>query len=1383
MARRDRKAGAASPGARDSVDVPPGGGERTDPIRFEVLGHLRARAEGRSDSVGSELPLGGHKQRLVLALLLARPTEVVSTERLIDDVWGDDVPSTARHTLQGYVSELRKAVGPVLESVGTGYRVRVDAGTLDALEFESLVSEGAALVDPDSAAATETLRRALELWQGEPYHGLEHNDLLATEVARLTELRLGAVEHLMRTELALGRHRVVTIELERLTIEHPYREELRALQMLALYRSGRQADALRAYQRTARVLADDLGIDPSPVLARLEQQILVQDPTLDLSLETEEAVLARAATAPVENPYMGLHSFREDDRDVFHGRDTLIDQIVGALSGGRTLVTIIGPSGSGKSSVIQAGVIPSLRQRPESGPRVIATMQPGRHPFAELRSALARFDPDQPTTPPRTIDDEGLLSAAASTLGEKGRLVLVIDQFEELYTLVDDVVRGRFLRGVATAVRDERVQVVVALRADFYDRLLRDREFAGLFIQHVVNVLPLDGDDLETAAVLPARRSGLTLEPRLVAALLADVEGQANALPLFQYALTELWEHRDGPTLTLAHYHAFGGLRRSVANRADEIYSGLDTDQQEAARQLFLRLVAVAGDAEGRRRIAASELTELDVDLVALQAAIEVFTRHRLVTLDRDPAGGAPTVEVAHEALLGEWRLLREWLDAARDDLRMHRGFALALDEWIDSGRDDEFLLTGGRLAEYERWAAETTLRLTTTERAFLEAAVSHRRAIEAAERDRVVAETKLRRGARRRTWALVVAVAALVGVVTAGLVVQNANGPPTIGLFAFDRGHGGADDLVIGGLEPALRDVDVDLEVIDRSMSDPEGSLADLAEHSGLVVLGIGTQDVLTPEIVAAYSETTFVLLDHQAGVEPMPGVAWISYRANEGSFLVGAAAALESRTGIVGFVGGHQTPQIEEFRAGFEDGARAVDPDIDVLASFVGSFTDQPRVKATATSMYERGADVVFHVAGRGTGTVEAADEQSSVLGRHLWAIGVDDDQYLAVPAELGEHVLTSMLKRFDRALEETIRAYLGGELVEGNLVFSLADGGVGFARSGDHMAPSTIERLEALEAEIASGLRTVPQDPRGEVDPSPIAADPVGMTVSWDGRACSYVGPAGWQVGDLVHLGLSNRSTTDALIGVQRVSDEQLVAGVEVAAGGHGSARVELGRAELVEIVCRPTPAGRPVVGEQVTGPTIAVAEQRTGTTSALGLPLGYTVPGSWSVQEFPGRLMISPPGWTDWPPLVLLSEMRAAESCFAADPDVRSDAAAIAGWLAEHPGLMGGPPDPVEVGGLTGYSLDLAVVDGWTGTCPIFDSGPAVPTLFRAQIPGRSDWWQIASPGWSHVYYLLDVPDAGTMAIIVEADIDQETWDELLETLEPVLDGLDFDVPDT
>ena len=252
--------------------------------------------------------------------------------------------------------------------------------------------------------------------------------------------------------------------------------------------------------------------------------------------------------------------------------------------------------------------------------------------------------------------------------------------------------RRRFLANLVTAIDDlhGRLTIVLTLRADCYHHPLAHAEFGARLGSSIVNVVALAPDEFEAAAEGPAARRGATLEPALVAELLTDVIGEPGALPIFQYALTELFDHRDGDVLTVAAYRAMGGVRGALSRRADDLYDGLSADQRAASRQLFLRLVTIGEhDDWGRRRVPAAELVSMDVDTVTMEAVISQFGRHRFLAFDRDLITGAPTVEVAHEALLREWALLSGWIEIGRHDVKRNASLRAAIGEWeqSESGR------------------------------------------------------------------------------------------------------------------------------------------------------------------------------------------------------------------------------------------------------------------------------------------------------------------------------------------------------------------------------------------------------------------------------------------------------------------------------------------------------------------------------------------------------------------------------------------------------------------------------------------------------------------------------------------------------------------------
>jgi WD40 repeat protein/DNA-binding SARP family transcriptional activator len=1177
---------------------------RRSELKVRVLGPL----EVLMDDGG--VRLGGPKQRTVLALLASEVGNSVSVDALIDGVWGDEPTAGARSTLQTYVSNLRAAIGDVIVRDDGGYRLTADPSDVDAVDFERTVEQTAALVETQPAAAAQRLRAALALWRGHAYADVPGCFALELEARRLEELRLRAVEMRIEAELTLGRDAELVAELEVLCEEFPTYERFRAQHMLALYRSGRQAEALRAYQKTRAYLAEELGLEPSTQLPELERRILNHDPSLELEAEPQVRTLAflltdieastvlwelqteamRSAAAQhdrivlsaaeaaggrlmkrvgdgldlffadtgaavaaaskihldlasadwgeleplrvrmavdvgevearggdyfgpvlnragrmlaaahggqvllsadahaalaassngwqakalgefrfkgigalqhvfqllvdglpadfpplridrlpppilpgafgrsvrgyelrervgggdlgvvyrayqpsvgrevaikairpelvnqpsfvrgfeaeaqlvaqlehphlvplydywrdpegaylvmrwlrggslrqaldrgswnleqasrlllqvadalayahrqgiihrnvkpanvlldgdghayltdlgnfaravdaddgrpvtsspaymspeelaggpltprsdiyslglltfelltgqrppldgplppvrsvrpelppeldevvacatasdpstryesvdrfvaafdaavegaapaaetftsVENPYKGLRAFGEADAADFYGRDALVGELVRALADHR-LVAVVGPSGIGKSSVVKAGLVPSLRRGavPGSEEWLVTDMFPGSSPYEELAAALLRVAVERPDDLVEELarDELGIRRVAKRILPAESELLLVVDQFEELFTLTAEETRRHFLAGLTALAADPRspVRVLVTLRADFFDQPLVYPEFGELLRAGMVAVTAPSEDELAEAIERPARRVGVRYEPGLVSQIVADVRDEPGALPLLQYALTELFDARASDTLTLEGYVATGGVVGALGHRAEDLYARARPPAQAACRQIFLRLVGADPTAhDTRRRVRRRELRQLELDPDAVEEILARFGEHRLLTFDREPLTRTPTVEVAHEAILSQWERLRGWIEERRGDLLLHRRLVEAAAEWQDTGRDPEYLPREGRLAQFEAWAGATDLALTAGEREFLAEA-------------RAAADAAARRRARRRraTLAGFAALAAAASVLAAFALV-----------------------------------------------------------------------------------------------------------------------------------------------------------------------------------------------------------------------------------------------------------------------------------------------------------------------------------------------------------------------------------------------------------------------------------------------------------------------------------------------------------------------------------------------------------------------------------------------------------------------------------
>jgi basic membrane lipoprotein Med (substrate-binding protein (PBP1-ABC) superfamily)/DNA-binding SARP family transcriptional activator len=1053
-------------------------------MKFRMLGSLEAVSDG------AVAELGPPKQRALLAILLMHAGEIVATDRLIDLLWGDRPPRTALHSIQIYVSDLRKALDPlagrqVIETRPPGYRLHAVPDSIDAVQFETLVADGIRLVgDGDTVGGTAALRAALALWRGPALSEFTYEEFAQDTIRQLHDAHLDAIEELAAAELDAGRTTDVLPLLNAAIRDDPLRERSREMLMLALYRSGRHAEALRTYQNLRSLLDEELGLEPSPPLQRLQERILLHDPTL-----------LPAAPAPPDShgarsPYKGLRPFVEEDAADFFGRDALLDQLLESIRGGARLIALVGPSGSGKSSVIAAGLLPRLRAGAPSGSDrwLIAQMTPGARPFEEVETALSKT-PGVPIGLGHLADrgeDQGA-PGGLRIMPDGGRLLLVIDQFEELFTAIEEGPRRRFLHALAATVTepDGQVVVVLTLRADFYDRPLLDAEFADVFIPGVMHVLPMKADELEAAIVTPAERSGVLLQPALLAELVAETD-QPGALPLLQYTLTELFEQRTGSTLTLAGYRALGGLRGILTRSAESIFGDLAGTEQLAAKQMFLRLVRLGrGTVDSRRRVPLRDLTGLDLDPVALSTVLAAFSRHRLLSFDRDPLTGDAAIEVAHEALFREWDRLASWIDIHRAALRRRDTLTGATEEWELAGRSEDYLVTGTRLSELEALRQEGALKLTSAEKEFLEAALARRSADRQLDDARRTEHRRLERRARVRLVALIAVLVILVGAVGYGSLTLTGHGPPRVAIV-----HPALNTAVINTLDAGYDAGVAKFGLLGTKklagFDESDGSLEELAVGgTDLVVLFSGL-DANLGAIARAHPGTRFVVFD---SVVQAPNVEYVDSAVQDASFLAGAAAALKSRTGTIGFVGGVDIGIIWRFDAGFEAGARAVDPTIRILVRYLSSppdyglgFENPDAGRRAAQDLYANGADVIFAAAGTSeTGVFQAAADVGSQGAAQRWAIGTDVDQFLAAGGQLNgsswqPHILTSVLKRSDKVVYAILEEFSRGVFSPGIRAVGLASGGADLSSSGgfiDAIRP----QLDGLRAKIVAGTIHVP------------------------------------------------------------------------------------------------------------------------------------------------------------------------------------------------------------------------------------------------------------------------------------------------------------------
>ncbi|MDH3250259.1 MAG: WD40 repeat domain-containing protein, partial [Acidimicrobiia bacterium] len=368
-----------------------------------------------------------------------------------------------------------------------------------------------------------------------------------------------------------------------------------------------------------------------------------------------------------------------------------------------------------------------------------------------------------------SADDHGLLRLSRRIMRDlDGDLLLVIDQFEELYTLVTNAeIRARFVESLIEAVSDphSRLRIVITIRADFFDQPLLDDRLGPLVAQTSLAVATPAPDQLLEAVNGPARAAGLELEGGLAERIVEDVRNEPGGLPLMQFTLQALADAALPGWLTHEKYAGVGGVTGALSARADQVFDQVGEPDQAIAERILLRLVSVSEDNDDvRRRIRKSELESLTSDVGAVDRVLDAFGSARLVTFDRDPTTRGPTVEVAHEALLREWDRMRDWVDEQRDDLVTHRRFTAAMDEWRAAGEADEHLPTGGRLAQFKDWFPRAEAWLSEPERAFMRLAVDQREM------------EQRRRSSRRRRIAASLVAAAVISALMAGIAWVQAS-------------------------------------------------------------------------------------------------------------------------------------------------------------------------------------------------------------------------------------------------------------------------------------------------------------------------------------------------------------------------------------------------------------------------------------------------------------------------------------------------------------------------------------------------------------------------------------------------------------------------------
>jgi formylglycine-generating enzyme required for sulfatase activity/energy-coupling factor transporter ATP-binding protein EcfA2 len=390
--------------------------------------------------------------------------------------------------------------------------------------------------------------------------------------------------------------------------------------------------------------------------------------------------LALGEAAPdydARSPFRGLESFRPEDSEFFFGREELIEKLVGKIKA-HSFLAVLGASGSGKSSLVMAGVIPALDLD-------YVVFRPGTKPLDELESA-------------------------------RGKSLIVVDQFEELFTLTrDESTRKEFIARLMD--ESSRARIILTLRSDFLGEVGAYRILSAEIQNHLEIVPPMDVDELHRAMEGQAGVTGLRFEADLSQQILDDVAGEPGAMPLLQHALWELWNRRHGRNLRASEYRAFGGVKQAISSTAEKVYAECSKTEQDALRDIFLRLTRVDESADGRdtrRRVLLRDLIPADSDPAATTLLIKQLADTRLAVVTGDE------VEVAHEALIRHWERLRIWLNEDREGLLIYQHLSDSAHQWNSRGRDPGELYRGRRLAQAQEWTKKQSIAISPLEQAFL---------------------------------------------------------------------------------------------------------------------------------------------------------------------------------------------------------------------------------------------------------------------------------------------------------------------------------------------------------------------------------------------------------------------------------------------------------------------------------------------------------------------------------------------------------------------------------------------------------------------------------------------------------------------------------------
>ncbi|HEY8211048.1 MAG TPA: TIR domain-containing protein [Myxococcaceae bacterium] len=446
-------------------------------------------------------------------------------------------------------------------------------------------------------------------------------------------------------------------------------------------------------------------------------------------------------------PYRGLHKFEPRHAALFFGREREIQAVLKKLEQS-SFAAVVGASGAGKSSLVQAGVIPRLEHsKTWAAPIRMLLFTPGTNPLQSVAyQAISLLPQEKRLKGADELEErmlqrpDGLRTALMAWSADPDAprtIVLVIDQLEELFTYGSGAGSSARIKAFADNLCDvaehgaERIRVLTTVRADFLDHFKVVEPLRKLLLGHDVQLSPMKLEDYHDAIVRPAAKVGAQFQTGVVKAFMRELKDQSNVLPLLEYALDLLWRNRAGIWLTTEAYDAMGGLRGALRKHADDCFQLLEAEDKLIARDIFLRLVSLGegGGPDTKRRVRLDELSALGANREQIDRVVQRLSgpKDRLLVVDRAAGHASPEVEICHEILIQEWPVLRAWVDGERRRLQAHRRLGAAAREWADHGRSADFLLTGARLAECEQYLTPQSTALNELELAFLFASLEAR--------------------------------------------------------------------------------------------------------------------------------------------------------------------------------------------------------------------------------------------------------------------------------------------------------------------------------------------------------------------------------------------------------------------------------------------------------------------------------------------------------------------------------------------------------------------------------------------------------------------------------------------------------------------------------